>query len=280
MAEDLAAQLAKKFIARRDVKAIQFDDGKYCPDTRLAEIDAEMQAQGKYSNRLGPYGPVGFKMSHLRAHLSGERTYGHYMLSAEGTCKLFVFDIDLEKEGHWISFKHGENFQIYSGNPREEWRDRRHPSRDWYKYQMKMLGTKLAKVITRDLQLPSAVAYTGGKGIHVYGFTGEMPAAEVREVAKIALDATGEFRPSRGEHFYKHVSDEPTTGYKNFQIEVFPKQDTLDEKDLGNLMRLPLGRNRKTTDPTFFLDMGGRPVDLRPHADQARVLEMGDPFRD
>jgi hypothetical protein len=275
MAEDLAVQLAKKFIVRRDVKAIQFDDGSYCPDTRLAEIDAE-----KGTNRLAPYGPVGFKMTHLRDHLSGDKTYGHYMLSPEGTCKLFAFDIDLEKEGTWISFQHGENFQIYKGNPREEWRDRRHPSRDWYKYQMKMLGSKLAKVITRDLQLPCAVAYTGGKGIHVYGFTGEMPAAEVREVAKIALQATGEFTPSRGDNFYRHVSEEPTTGYKNFQIEVFPKQDTLDGKDLGNLMRLPLGRNRKTTDPTFFLDMGGRPVDLRPHADQARVLEMGDPFRD
>lgn len=275
MPEDLAVQIAKKFIQRRDVKAIQFDDGSYCPDTRLAEIDAE-----RGTNKLAPYGPVGFKMTHLNDHLSGRKTYGHYLLDQEGNCKLFAFDIDLEKEGTWISFKHGENFQIYAGNPRDEWRNRAHPSRDWYKYQMKMLGSKLAKVITKDLSLPCAVAYTGGKGIHVYGFTGPMPAAEVREVAKIALQASGEFEPTRGDNFYKHVSAEPTTGFKNFQIEVFPKQDTLDGKDLGNLMRLPLGRNRKTTDPTFFIDMGGRPVDLRPHADQARVLELGDPFRD
>lgn len=275
MAEDLAVQIAKKFIQRRDVKAIQFDDGSYCPDTRLAELDAE-----NGTNRLAPYGPLGFKMTHLQQHLSGEKTYGHYMLDQDGNCKLFAFDIDLEKEGTYISFKHGENFQIYESKPRDEWRDRAHPSRDWYKYQMKMLGTKLAKVITRDLQLPCAIAYTGGKGIHVYGFTGTMPATEVREVAKIALHATGEFTPTRGDNFYKHVSEEPTTGYKNFQIEVYPKQDSLESKSLGNLMRLPLGRNRKTTDPTFFLDMGGRPVDLRPHADQARVLEMGDPFRD
>jgi hypothetical protein len=182
MAEDLAVQLAKKFIIRRDVKAIQFDDGSYCPDTRLAEIDA-----AKGTNKLGPYGPVGFKMSHLQRHLSGEQTYGHYLLDQDGMCKLFAFDIDLEKTGTWISFKHGENFQIYEGKPRDEWRDRSHPSRDWYKYQMKMLSTRLAKVVSKDLQLPCAVAYTGGKGMHVYGFTGPLPAAEVREVAKIAL---------------------------------------------------------------------------------------------
>lgn len=275
MAEDLAVQLAKKFITRRDVKAIQFDDGTYCPDTRLAEIDAE-----KGSNKLAPYGPVGFKMTHLQQHLSGERTFGHYMLGQDGMCKLFAFDLDLEKVGTWIDFRQGEHFQIYEGAPRDEWRDRSHPSRAWYKYQMKMITTKLAKVITRDLQLPCAVAYTGGKGMHVYGFTGLLPAVEVREVAKIALDATGEFIPSRGDNFFKHVSDDPTSGYRNFQIEVFPKQDSLEGKDLGNLMRLPLGRNRKTTDPTFFIDMGGRMTDLRPHADQARVLEMGDPFRD
>lgn len=275
MAEDLAVQLAKKFITRRDVKAIQFDDGSYCPDTRLAEIDTE-----RGTNKLAPYGPVGFKMSHLQRHLNGEQTYGHYMLGLDGTCKLFAFDIDLEKTGTWIDFRQGEAFQVHEGFPREEWRDRRHPSRSWYKYQMKMIGTKLAKVITKDLQLPCAVAYTGGKGIHVYGFTGVLPAAEVREIARIALDATGEFAPSRGDNFFKHVSEDPTGGYQNFQIEVFPKQDTLDGKDLGNLMRLPLGRNRKTTDPTFFIDMGGRMTELRPHADQARVLEMGDPFRD
>jgi hypothetical protein len=276
MAEDLAVQLAKKFITRRDVKAIQFDDGTYCPDSRLAEIDAE-----KGTNKLAPYGPVGFKMTHLQQHLSGERTYGHYMLDQDGNCKLFAFDVDLVKgAGTWIDFREGEAFQIYSGSPRDEWRDRSHPSRAWYKYQMKMIGTKFAKIITRDLQLPCAVTYTGGKGIHVYGFTGLMAASEVREAAKIAIMASREYTPTRGDNFYKHVNEDPTSGYANFEIEVFPKQDSLAGKDLGNLMRLPLGRNRKTTDPTFFIDMGGRMTDLRPHADQARVLEMGDPFRD
>jgi hypothetical protein len=279
MAEDLTVQIAKRFIARRDVKAIQFDDGAYCPDVRLAEIDAEMQAQGKHSNRLGPYGPVGFKMSHLRDHLAGTKTYGHYLLDHDGTCKLFALDIDLEKEGHWIDFREGEHWQIYQGAPRDEWRDRAHPSRAWYKYQMKALATKFANSL-KKLDIPCAIAYTGNKGIHVYGFTGLMQAAEVREVAKIVLDTTGEFAPYRGDNFYKHVSEDPTSGFQNFSVEVFPKQDTLEGKDLGNLMRLPLGRNRKTTDPTFFIYMGGRMTDLRPHPDQARVLEMGDPFRD
>lgn len=274
MAEDLAAQIAKKYIARRDVKAIQFDDGSYCPDIKLESLD-----RMNNTSRLAPYGPVGFKMNHLRDHLAGTKTYGHYMLDTEGQCKLFALDIDLEKTGTWLDWSAGEAFQTYIGKPREEWLDRSHLSRPWYKYQMKGLATKFANVL-KKLDIPCAVAYTGSKGIHVYGFTGLIAAAEARAIAKIVLETTGEFVPSRGDNFYKHVSDDPTAGFQNFSIEVFPKQDTLDGKDLGNLMRLPLGRNRKTTDPTFFVYMGGRMTELRPHPDQARVLEMGDPFRD
>jgi len=274
MAEDLAVQLAKKFIQRRDVKAIQFDDGSYCPDIKLESLD-----RMNSSNRLAPYGPVGFKMTHLQDHLSGHKTYGHYMLDQDGMCKLFALDIDLEKVGTWIDFRQGEHFQTYAGAPRAEWRDRSHPSRAWYKYQMKAIATKFANTL-KSLDIPCAIAYTGGKGIHVYGLTGLLPANEQREIAKIVLQTSGEFSPTRGDNFYKHVSEDPTSGFANFQIEVFPKQDDLAGKNLGNLMRLPLGRNRKTTDPTFFIYMGGRMTELRPHPDQARVLEMGDPFRD
>jgi hypothetical protein len=34
---------------------------------------------------------------------------------------------------------------------------------------------------------------------------------------------------------------------------MFPKQDSLNGKDLGNLMKLPLGINRKTGNRSYFV---------------------------
>ncbi len=71
--QELAKLFASKFIARPDVFAEQFPDGAWAPRRQ----------------RLG--------MSDLLAHIRGERSLGHYMLNQASECKLFAFDIDLEK---------------------------------------------------------------------------------------------------------------------------------------------------------------------------------------
>jgi len=122
----------------------------------------------------------------------------------------------------------------------------------------------LMKAIYEELEIPCAAAYSGAKGVHVYGFTGLISADDAREGAQIVLDSLGEFEAVRGEHFFKHTDTNPLFGLTNLTIEVFPKQRSLDGKDLGNLMRLPLGRNMKSTDPTFFIDMTTAAADMRP----------------
>ena len=68
-------------------------------------------------------------------------------------------------------------------------------------------------------------------------------------------------------------------GYPNFDLEVYPKQDSLADKDLGNLLRLPLGRNLKNpADPTFFLDLTTPPGVMVPHGNPVQLLETGDPY--
>lgn len=215
----------------------------------------------------GPFIPWG--RTDLAAHLEGTKTYGHYLLSPDDKVKLFAFDIDLEKNdpetgfvGKWVDDDGG----IHEFDPREAWADRAHPSRAWCKYQLKMVAHRLLSVITDDLALPGAVAYSGGKGVHVYAFTGLISAADARDGAAIVLDTVGGWAPHRGDNFFKSVDRDPVTGYPNLSIEVFPKQSTLKDKELGNLMRLPLGRNLKSKDPTFFVDMTSpmgvmRPVD-------------------
>lgn len=261
MSHELANLLAKNFISRKDAKAIQKPEGHYA-------LHAKYDRMGKVIERYP------WDRASLEAHIAGTKTFGHYLLSPESTTKLFAFDIDLEKpdptHGKYYYYPESDAYgDAWGGNkiefnPREAWLDRRHPARNWMKYQFKMTVSKLMKVISEDLELPTLAAYSGGKGVHVYAFTGPISAAEAREGAQIVLDTLGEWSPSRGHNFFKHKDQDFLTGYPNLSIEVFPKQDSLDEKDLGNLMRLPLGRNLKSSDPTFFIDMTTAMADMRP----------------
>lgn len=269
---DLVTLIAKRFIQRRDVKAVQFESGAYIPDREL-----------KYPKQ---HAPLGFKGRHLQAHLDGTATYGHYLLDQNSKCRLFAFDIDLLPKGSYVTCpdveteeEWEEQSRVVECNPREAWMDRRNKdARDWYKLQMGMLARKLTSVITGQLELPCAAAYSGHKGIHVYGFTGPVPAKEAREGALLVLDILGEFELLKGKHFFKHKNNDPFMGYPSFSIETFPKQDGLDGKDLGNLMRLPLGRHLESKDPTFFLDLTTPPGVMKPHSDPTKLLESGDPY--
>jgi len=261
---DLPALIAKRFIQRRDVKAVQFSSGAWSPDRELRD---------KSQHGLG------FKMSHLSAHISGEATYGHYLIDKNDRARVFALDIDLEKQGYWV--ENGPECEpiVHEGYPRELWLDRKAlGAREWYKYQMKMLATMFCRVIMKDMELPCAAAYSGSKGVHVYGFMGDAPALQVHEGALLAIDTLDQFEPLRGKVFFQHRNQDPVSGYPSFSVEAFPKQSSLDGKDLGNLLRLPLGRNLKSSDPTFFLDLTSPMGVMSPHPDPIRLLESGNPF--
>lgn len=280
--QELANLIAKKFIARPDVYAEQKRAGYYEP-----VIDRNTKERKAWSRAA------------LEDHLAGNRTFGHYLLSKDGKCKLFAFDIDLRKneydketgaalfEGSGPSqfgpeawTEHNDFLgEILTFDPREAWLNRAHAARPWIKKQLREVAAIFVNEILK-LDIPCAVAYSGAKGIHVYGFTGLLPAMDVREGADIVLDAVtaaGGIELYKGKHFYKFADDDPIEGYPNLSIEVFPKQDSLDGKDLGNLMRLPLGRNLKTTDPTFFVDMTSEQTELKP-VDPIHALTSASPY--
>ncbi len=239
----LAAELSKKFISRPDAKAMQVIDGSW----RLVTVDGKAE-----SERLP------WKKSDILAHVSGHSSFGHYLLSQNDTVKFFAFDIDLKANkpngfmGTWVT----NEGTVYQCDPRTDWKNRAHPSRDFFKTNMMHIAACLAYIVRDDLGLPTCVAYSGSKGVHVYAFTGPIAAADAREGAKIVLDTFAEFAPTRGDNFFESVDQSYENGFRNFSIEVFPKQDSLEGKDLGNLMRLPLGKNFKNTkDQAFFVDM-------------------------
>lgn len=274
MNDELAILFAKRFIQRRDVKAVQFNSGAYVPDREIKHLNS--------------HGPLGFKMEHLHQHLNNSATYGHYLLDAESNARLFAFDIDLKKVGsyiHDVPYVDGvdekeweKSHQPIEINPREAWADRAHPSRYWIKMQMGMLARKFVSAIEKELSIPCAAAYSGNKGIHVYGFTGPMPAAQVRAAATFVIESTDDWELERGQHQYRHKLQDADLGYPNFSVEVFPKQDNLDNKDLGNLMRLPMGRNLKSSDPAFFLDLTTPPGVMAPHSNPVSLLETGSHY--
>lgn len=273
MSDVLANLFASKFIARKDVKAVQHNDGSWAPVTDNGKRDG---------NRLP------WTRADLNAHLSGEQTYGHYLLNEASECKLFAFDVDLEKnKPDWQGTlptipMDPDNLQGWvesfaPADPREAWRDRAHPARDFMKIQFRLIAHRLVKAVEQELQIPVAAAYSGNKGIHVYGFTGPISADEAREGAMIVIDSLGDWKPSRGQNFFRCTNEDPIDGFPNLSIEVFPKQASLEGKDLGNLMRLPLGKNRKTPDPTFFIDMT-TPMSVMAPVDPVFALTTTSPW--
>ena len=270
MTEELENWIAKRFIQRRDVKAVQFKNGAYSPDYKL--------------EHPGHHAPMGFAREHLAAHLAGTSTYGHYVLDADSKCRVITFDIDLVDDfsGTWCDMLkvYQEEEPVFIGvNPREVWQNRDMiDARNWLKYQFKMLATKFCSAFV-EMGLPTAAAYSGSKGIHVYGFCDPMDAKEAFEGAELALAMIDEFEPYKGSHTFIHRNTDPWSGYRNMTVEVYPKQESLEGKTLGNLLRLPLGRNLKSEDPTFFLDLDCPMVEFKPHPDPVRLLREGNPFQ-
>lgn len=233
-------------------------------------------------NSKGEYRPVHepFKLPDLLDHISGNKTYGHYLVNQSDNCKFFCFDIDMRKKGMLPLSANGAGQNLFfTEQPLREYWGSRKPgaSRDFLKLRMKMLANQLASSINRVLEIPTAVAYSGSKGVHVYGFTGKTTATLARQGASIVMDELargkmGHWEIERGNNFYKYVSagraDDPDTNYSQFGLEVFPKQDSVEgkEKGLGNLLRLPTGVNLHSPkrDRAFFLDMRTALTDFSP----------------
>lgn len=272
MSDELARLISKKFIARPDVKAIQHPSGAWSPHVK--------DPRDSKSERIP------WRKSDLLDHLASRRTFGHYLLSPMSEVKLFAFDIDLEEtklnddpalEKRY--FFGTEAIPVTEFNPRVDWLNRAHPARTYMKLKLKTVAHMLMKAIFEQLQIQTAAAYSGGKGVHVYGLLpNPMSAGDAREGGQIVLDTLGCFEASRGSNFFKHKDKDPLTGFDCLSIELFPKQDSIKDKDLGNLMRLPLGRNLKSKDPTFFIDMTAPLASMIP-VDPIWALTTTDPWR-
>lgn len=212
----VVADLARRFISRSDVLAVQHADGAYHPERRkIAGSD-------------------------LRRHVLGEVSIGHYLVNPDGLCKLWALDLDLAKKGELD----GQPIE-----PRAIWAGPETPEKERLRRELFVLGVGMACRIRRVSNYPIALADSGGKGLHIYGFTGMIEAARARQIPLQIMDRMGVWESLRGDTFFRHRWE-----FKNIEMEVFPKQNAVREGDgLGNLMRLPLGRNARTKRASYFL---------------------------
>ncbi|MBC7360653.1 MAG: DNA primase [Desulfacinum sp.] len=147
-------------------------------------------------------------------HLQGRRTYGIYLLQKDSRVRLGVLDADL------VSALRSTPLTTQQ--------------RDLLRREQRYLLTRLPE-LGREAGLPCLAEFSGGKGFHFwYFFRDPVEAALVRE----ALHALA-----------RRIQPDLSC----FQLEVFPKQDRLAGKGLGNLVKLPLGIHRLTGRPSYFL---------------------------
>lgn len=241
---ELTRLLGTRFVQRKDVKAFQKDNGEWYPARDFnTGADLPMTQQD------------------FRDHFKGTKTMGHYLVDRSGYCKLFAFDIDLVKHNRDCAGNSckgcpvpimGMDGILYEGIPREVWGPEG-PVTPVLTTHLRCMAEGLAIRINRELQISTSIATSGHKGLHVYGFTGTMPAESVREVAVGILERFGCFEPFRGQNFWRHKSE-----YHTLDIEVFPKQGSLDGKEYGNLMALPLGVHRVTGKRKDFITCKAR----------------------
>lgn len=268
---ELIGLLGSRFIERRDVKAVM-------GEPHVDKGGKPLHWQPIREN---------FTMQDFRDHLSGKRTFGHYMVSPEGKTKLFAYDLDLREnkepverdgeiitpgfEGSYVT-EDSEPGESFPCDPRKAWQEDSHPAKWYLTQQLRCLAEALAIAVHERMNLPVAIASSGGKGLHVYGFTGSEEASHVRAAAIELLNVMGCFEAFRGESFFLHKC-----AHQNLTIEVFPKQTSLDGKDLGNLMKLPLGLHRDTGRRGEFITCKAPFTELRA-MDPTEALTVSNPW--
>lgn len=172
------------------------------------------------------YVPVRKSMTALdvEEHISGKRTYGFYLVRPDNTVKVGVIDADLCSQ-----------FRA----PRIKASDRNNIRRETH-YMISRI-----KELARESGLAPLVEFSGGKGFHFwFFFEPPVPAAEARRVLERLSSLVGQ-------------------DLSTYQLEVFPKQDRLSGKGLGNLVKLPLGIHRETGKQSYFLDCPDRRMEAQ-----------------
>ena len=177
------------------------------------------------ANRQG-YQPVRRALTgaDLRGHLDGTATLGIYLLDAESHVRTAALDADLIP-----ALRDPKRSRKAAGTVRAE---------------LNFLARRL-RSLARERGISPVIEFSGGKGYHFWFlFSRPVPAANARRLLTGLAGA---------------VSGDLSA----FSLEVFPKQDRLSGKGLGNLVKLPLGVHRMSGRRSWFSECADRSVDAQ-----------------
>ena len=160
----------------------------------------------------------------IEEHLSGRKTYGIYLLEADSSVRTGVIDIDLA-----ASYRESRKMREHRALIRRE-----------AEYLLKRIAD-----IASEAGLRFLAEVSGGKGYHFW-FPVSSPV-NARDM-RTCLNS---------------VANQVKADVTCFSLEVFPKQDSLKGRRLGNLVKLPLGIHRVTGKPSWLLGAGGRDRDAQ-----------------
>ncbi len=174
----------------------------------------------KASGKQG-YAPVRRPLSYEDAeeHLKGRKTLGVYLLGQDSTVRFAAIDADLTAQ-----------YRV----PKLDFQQRAAIGREQKHLFARIRELSLARGLT------PLIEFSGAKGYHFwYFFQQPVPAAKARRLLE-------------------HMAAQLAGDLSVFTLEVFPKQDKLGGKGLGNLVKLPLGVHRLSGKRSWFVDCPDR----------------------
>ncbi len=162
----------------------------------------------------------------MEDHFKGTKTYGFYLMNTDATVKCAVIDADLVPE---LRSAGGPDLARARGRIRK---DRAY------------MAARISEAAGK-LGLSPVIEFSGGKGYHFWFFMASpVPAGRIRQALT-------------------EICDSLAPDLSCFKLEVFPKQDHLSGKGLGNLVKLPLGIHRQSGGRSFFPDCPQKDVDAQ-----------------
>jgi len=160
----------------------------------------------------------------LEEHFNGRKTFGIYLMQADGNIRTAVIDADLKKALRGSTVRRQALQQI--------------------RREAVHMITRIRE-ISRSAGAVPLVEFSGGKGYHFWYFFEQPQACAPVRAALFAI--VGQVLPD----------------LTAFNLEVFPKQDHPGGKGFGNLVKLPLGVHRATGKRSYFMDCRDRRVDAQ-----------------
>lgn len=155
----------------------------------------------------------------VEEHLEGRQTLGVYQLDEESRVRWLAFDVDIRSDRLPAALKQRPLWQGLLGAAFRT-------------------AAAIADLCAME-GLKTFLEYSGFKGYHVWvPLASPVPAADARLVGQFIQGHAGEVSP-------------------DISVEVFPKQARLQGKNMGNLVKLPLGVHLRTGRRSAFVGPQG-----------------------